>query len=39
MKYSVTDLGSRVLVIKLSDLEQKLIGLAHRREKTHLRCR
>lgn len=38
MKYSVTDLGSWVLVIKLSDLEQKLVGLAHRREKTLPRC-
>lgn len=38
VKYSVTDLGSWVLVIKLSDLEQKLIGMAHRREKTCLRC-
>lgn len=36
MKYSVTDLGSWVLVIKLSDLE--LVGLAHRREKTLPRC-
>lgn len=38
MKYGVTDLGSWVLIIKLSNLEQKVVGLAHRREKTFLSC-
>lgn len=38
MKYSVTGLGNQVLIIEISDSEQKLIGMAHRREKTCLRC-
>lgn len=38
MKYSVTDFDSWLLVISLSHLEQELIGVAHRRKKTCLRC-
>lgn len=37
VKYSVTDFGSWLLVISLSHQEQKLIGLASRREKICLR--
>lgn len=37
MKYAVAEFD-RLLVISLSHLEQKLIGVACRREKTCLRC-